>query len=120
MLAAVLTSSAAAGCTAGGATQPSATGPGTTRTLGDPGKGGVPDGAAAAALPVAVWPTFGRDTARTGGTPRLHRPGRLSVAWRARLDGAVYGQPLLIGGLVVVATEHDTVYGLRAADGRVT
>jgi outer membrane protein assembly factor BamB len=67
-----------------------------------------------------VWPTFGRDTARTGGTPRLHRPGRLSVAWRARLDGAVYGQPLLIGGLVVVATEHDTVYGLRAADGRVT
>jgi outer membrane protein assembly factor BamB len=110
---ALLATGAAAGCTAGGPTQPSSTGAGTSRTLGAPGKGGP------AAAPAAVWPTFGRDTARTGGTPRLHRPGRLSVAWRARLDGAVYGQPLLIGNLVVVATEHDTVYALSTDTGKV-
>ena len=77
----MLAAGAAAGCTAGGATQPGSTEGGISRTLGAPGKGGP-----SAAAPVAVWPTFGRDTARTGGTPRLHRPGRLSVAWRARLD----------------------------------
>jgi hypothetical protein len=31
----------------------------------------------------------------------------------------VYGQPLLIGGLVVVATENDTVYALNGATGAV-
>jgi hypothetical protein len=110
---AVLAAGAAAGCTAGGSTQPSSTGAGISRTLDAPGKGGP------SAAPVAAWPTFGRDTARTGGTPVLHRPGRLSVAWRTRLDGAVYGQPLLIGDMVVVATENDTMYALSTATGKV-
>jgi polyvinyl alcohol dehydrogenase (cytochrome) len=114
----VLATGAVAACTADGSAQPGSTGAGITRTLGAPGKG-APGNGAGASFPVAVWPTFGRDTARTGGTPRLHRPGRLSVAWRTRLDGAVYGQPLLIGNVVVVATEHDTVYALSVATGRV-
>jgi polyvinyl alcohol dehydrogenase (cytochrome) len=41
------------------------------------------------------------------------------VAWRARLDGAVYGQPLLVGNLVIAATEDDSVYALDQATGRV-
>jgi polyvinyl alcohol dehydrogenase (cytochrome) len=119
MLIAVLAVAALAACTAGGSSQPSATGAGSSRTLDPPGKGGAPGTGAAAAFPVPVWPTFGRDAARTGGTPRLHRPGRLTVAWRARLDGAVYGQPLLIGNFAVVATEHNTVYALSVATGKV-
>ena len=43
----------------------------------------------------------------------------LGVAWRARLDGAVYGQPLLVGDLVIAATEHDSVYALRRTTGEV-
>jgi polyvinyl alcohol dehydrogenase (cytochrome) len=41
----------------------------------------------------------------------------LAVAWRAALDGAVYGQPLVIGDTVVAATENDTVYGLDRGTG---
>ena len=35
------------------------------------------------------------------------------------LDGAVYGQPLLVGNLVIAATENDSVYGLDQATGKV-
>ncbi len=41
------------------------------------------------------------------------------MAWSRRLDGAVYGQPLIIGGTVIAATENDTVYALQRATGRV-
>ena len=47
------------------------------------------------------------------------RPGRLTVSWRAHLDGAVYGQPLLVGAMVIAATENDSVYALDQATGRV-
>ena len=49
----------------------------------------------------------------------LPTAGPLSVAWTRRLGGAVYGQPLIIGGTVVAATESDQVYGLSRATGRV-
>jgi outer membrane protein assembly factor BamB len=39
--------------------------------------------------------------------------------WVAHLDGAVYGQPLVIGGEVIVGTENDSVYGLAKYSGRV-
>jgi polyvinyl alcohol dehydrogenase (cytochrome) len=45
--------------------------------------------------------------------------GRLAIAWSAKLGGAVYGQPLVIGGTVVAATETDEVYGLDLATGAV-
>ncbi|KAA2253976.1 PQQ-binding-like beta-propeller repeat protein [Solihabitans fulvus] len=65
------------------------------------------------------WPTYHRDNTRHGTAPGLPRVGALSVAWRAPLDGAVYGQPLVIGGRVIAATEHDTVYALSVASGTV-
>jgi outer membrane protein assembly factor BamB len=40
-------------------------------------------------------------------------------AWTAHVDGAVYGQPLIVGSEVIVATENDTVYALNAATGAV-
>ncbi|MGH3832840.1 MAG: PQQ-binding-like beta-propeller repeat protein, partial [Pseudonocardiaceae bacterium] len=67
----------------------------------------------------ADWPTYHHDNARTGVADQLAPLGTLRVAWRARLDGAVYGQPLVIGETVIAATEHDTVYALAASDGHV-
>jgi outer membrane protein assembly factor BamB len=76
-----------------------------------------------AAPPVAVgptdWPTYHHDNARTGVAEGFAPLGTLSRAWQARLDGAVYGQPLVIGDRVIAATENDTVYALAAADGHV-
>ena len=65
------------------------------------------------------WTTYHRDAARTGVAPARPAAGPLSIAWRRHLDGAVYGQPLVIGGLVIAATEGDTVYGLDRATGKV-
>lgn len=42
------------------------------------------------------------------GMPTAHGP--LRVVRRLRLDGAVYAAPIVVGGVVVAATEHDTVY----------
>src|SRR5436309_152986 len=53
------------------------------------------------------WPTYHRDNARTGVAPGVPPVGTLGTAWRAQLDGAVYGQPLVVGDTVFAATEHD-------------
>ncbi|MEV8516535.1 PQQ-binding-like beta-propeller repeat protein [Dactylosporangium sp. NPDC051484] len=65
------------------------------------------------------WPTYHRDNARTGNGPSAPPATRLAKAWEARLDGAVYGQPLVIGTRVLAATENDTVYALDARSGAV-
>jgi outer membrane protein assembly factor BamB len=70
-------------------------------------------------LSAADWPTYHRDNARTGVAAAFPPTGTLRVAWRAALDDAVYGQPLVVGGRVLAATENDTVYGLDPATGRV-
>jgi outer membrane protein assembly factor BamB len=63
---------------------------------------------------------YNRTPDRAGAAAGVPAPSSLRVTWRAGLDGAVYGQPLLIGSLVVVATENDSVYALNAATGAVT
>ena len=65
------------------------------------------------------WTTYHRDGTRSGYVPDGVSPRNLRTAWRADLDGAVYGQPLVIGQLVVAATENNTVYGLDRATGAV-
>jgi hypothetical protein len=103
----------AAGC-GGGSGSGETTGPAGSppaRTLDPAANGGTP--------PAASWPTYGRDTARTGVATGVAAAGPLSIAWQARLDGAVYGQPLLVGTMVIAATEGDSIYGLAAASGRV-
>ena len=69
--------------------------------------------------PAAAWPTYGRDFARSDVATGVATPGRLTVSWRAHLDGAVYGQPLLVGAMVIAATENDSLYALDQATGRV-
>jgi outer membrane protein assembly factor BamB len=71
-----------------------------------------------AAAAAADWPVYHANAARTGAA-KVPAAGRLGLAWTRRLDGAVYGQPLIIGGLVIAATENDSVYGLDRATGRI-
>jgi outer membrane protein assembly factor BamB len=65
------------------------------------------------------WPVYHHDPARSGYAPASPPAGNLSIAWTRHLDGAVYGQPLAVGGLVIAATEGGSVYGLDRASGTV-
>ena len=72
----------------------------------------------AAGFPAAAWPQFDQNATRTGRGTGLRAAGALTAGWTAHLDGAVYGQPLVVGGDVIAATENDTVYALSRATGR--
>jgi polyvinyl alcohol dehydrogenase (cytochrome) len=75
-----------------------------------------------AAPPAVVGPgdwRYHHNNPRTGVAGQLAPLGTLRRAWQTRLDGAVYGQPLVIGDRVIAATEHNTVYALAAADGHL-
>ncbi len=62
---------------------------------------------------VPDWPTYHGDAARTGmSTTMPAASGHLSVTAALDLDGAVYASPIVVGGVTIVATEHDTLYGL--------
>jgi outer membrane protein assembly factor BamB len=100
-------------CAGGSPSQPSpATHPATVA-----GNQTAPGVAPGPALTSRDWPTYHRNAARTGLAPAKPAAGKLSIAWRRQLDGAVYGQPLAVGNLVLAATEGDTVYGLDRATG---
>jgi len=68
-------------------------------------------------LAPAGWYQYHGNAARTGNVAGLPAAGRLTVAWTAALDGAVYGQPLVVGTTVLAATENDEIYGLDLATG---
>lgn len=51
--------------------------------------------------------------------PGCRGPGRCRWPGQPPLGGEVAGQPLIIGGTVVAATERDTVYGISRATGRI-
>ena len=82
----------------------------------------LPSGSSTSGAPAAGsgdWTTYHRDNARTGYLAGLADPTRLTRAWSARLDGAVYGQPLVVGDRVLVVTEADSLYALELGSGRV-
>jgi hypothetical protein len=109
-----LTITVAAGCSGSGAAGSTGATP-QTKTLGpDASTGAV----GTSGHPGSAWATYGGNPQRTNAASAAPA-GRLSIAWRTRLDGAVYGQPLLVGSLVIAATENDSVYGLVAATGRI-
>ena len=87
-----------------------------------PSPGGTPDvtlGPAPGTHPAAAWPEFDQNAGRTGIAPGLPQAGGLTSRWTASLDGAVYGQPLVVGDMVIAATENDSVYALSRATGTV-
>ena len=96
-------------------------GPGATASATGPAvaQSTLPPGAGHGTHPSAAWPTFGRDAARTGAAAGVAAAGPLRIGWQAHLDGAVYGQPLLVGHLVIAATENDSIYALDVSSGHV-
>jgi polyvinyl alcohol dehydrogenase (cytochrome) len=119
---------ALAGCGgSGNPAHPAGTRPGrASGPRGSHGASGAPahtlpagPSAGQAAHPAAAWPAFGGGPQRTGAAAGLPAAGKLSVAWQRHLDGAVYGQPLVVGGLVIAATENDSVYALDETTGRI-
>jgi Abnormal spindle-like microcephaly-assoc'd, ASPM-SPD-2-Hydin/Bacterial lectin/PQQ-like domain len=70
--------------------------------------------------------TVSRDTLRTGWDP--DEPGLSPAAvqssdfgqqFTTTVDGQVYSQPLAVGGVLIVVTEHNSVYGLDRKDGGI-
>ena len=108
----VLAATAGCGSSSGGSSAVGGTPTGSTppaKTL-TPGSGNHPS---------AAWPAYGSDFARTGVPAGVATAGSLRVSWQASLDGAVYGQPLLVGSLVIAATENDSIYALDSSTGKV-
>src|SRR5271166_6521687 len=68
-------------------------------------------GAAGAEEP--AWTTFHHDAERTGGDPGAASPLTPTLAWQSPGLGApIWGQPLVLGSRVYVATVGDGVYAL--------
>jgi polyvinyl alcohol dehydrogenase (cytochrome) len=66
------------------------------------------------------WPVYHQDAAGTGVAESVAAVDTASPAWTSpRLDGALYGEPLVSSGEVFVATENDTVYALSSSTGAV-
>ena len=64
--------------------------------------------------PLTPWPTYHGDLQRTGGAPASAAPSGTLHATTVTLDGPVYAAPIVAGSTVIVATEHNSVYGLDA------
>ncbi|HLL80178.1 MAG TPA: PQQ-binding-like beta-propeller repeat protein [Ktedonobacteraceae bacterium] len=67
----------------------------------------------------ADWSTYHQNNTRTGFVASMPDPTSLTSIWRQALDGAVYAEPLVVDGRVIVATEHDTLYSLDARNGQI-
>src|SRR3954451_13734059 len=73
----------------------------------------------ATATTYTEWHGYHYDGAHSGYNPNIPVAGALSRAWSTRLDGVVQASPLVAKGVVIAATENNTIYGLRPADGHV-
>ena len=117
MTAAVAGSLLVAGCTSGGSGSGSAT--------SAPASSRAPTSASPSVAPTSTastaedWTTYHRTNDRAGYVAGLAAVTGLGPAWTAKLDAEVYAQPLVVGDLVVAATENDSVYGLDRATGAV-
>jgi len=66
------------------------------------------------------WTVYHGDPAGDGVAPPIGAVDTTTAVWTSpRLDGPVYGEPLVYTGRVYVATENNTVYALSAATGAV-
>jgi len=65
------------------------------------------------------WPTYGGNFQRSAFQPQSPRLRPLRVLWNSSKLGDMYGEPLIEGSRIYVASEADTVYALSARTGRV-
>jgi outer membrane protein assembly factor BamB len=67
-----------------------------------------------------AWTTYHRDAARSGLDPNASEPIPPKLAWESPGLGApIYGQPLVFGGRIYVATVGDEIYALDANTGAI-
>ncbi|MFI5282733.1 MAG: PQQ-binding-like beta-propeller repeat protein [Candidatus Dormibacterales bacterium] len=69
----------------------------------------------------AGWSTYHHDNARTGydaTAPSITSPSP-SSQWNTPLDSNVYAEPLVWNGLVIAATENDSIYALNEGTGAI-
>jgi outer membrane protein assembly factor BamB len=77
--------------------------------------------ASPASGPGGAWTVYHHDRAGSGVAGPLARVDTSTRKWTSpKLDGDLYGEPLIFGGHVYVATQNNTVYALSATTGRVT
>ncbi len=65
------------------------------------------------------WTTYHHDNTRSGFVAKTPDPTGLTNLWKQPLDGAVYAEPLVIGGQLIVVTENDSLYSLNAQTGQI-
>jgi outer membrane protein assembly factor BamB len=66
------------------------------------------------------WTVYHDDPAGSGVAAGVGSVDTAATAWRSpTLDGQLYGEPLVFGDRVYVATENDTIYALSAATGAI-
>jgi outer membrane protein assembly factor BamB len=64
------------------------------------------------------WPTYHHSADRAGvGAPGSTFSDAQQAWFTGPLDGAVYAEPLYVGGEVLVATENNTIYAFDGASG---
>jgi polyvinyl alcohol dehydrogenase (cytochrome) len=73
----------------------------------------------AAKYPAAAWGQYNGNAARAGVAPGIATAGKLTTAWTDKLDGQVHAQPLVVGSMVIAATENDSLYALNKTTGKV-
>lgn len=64
-----------------------------------------------------AWPGYHGGGAHRGAAP-MPAVGALHVIADRKLDGAVYASPIAVDGMIVAATENDSVYGFGAGGRR--
>ena len=69
------------------------------------------------AVSATDWTTYHQNNNRTGDVANAPDPTRLVQAWSKQLDGAVYAEPLVVGGRVIVATENNSLYAFDSKTG---
>ena len=57
-----------------------------------------------------AWPTYHANLARTAAVASGPSPASVRLVWSTPVDGAVYAEPVVAAGRVVVATENDSLY----------
>jgi outer membrane protein assembly factor BamB len=74
----------------------------------------------ASAATASSWTVYHGDATGSGVGGSLGAVDTSSAAWTSPvLDGQLYGEPLVFGSDVFVATENDTVYALSSSTGTV-
>jgi outer membrane protein assembly factor BamB len=80
--------------------------------------GPLSSSSAAPARP-ADWPTYGGDLQRSGFSASMPAASGRLTARQIPLDGQVYASPIVVGGRVIVATEHNSVYALSSTGAQL-